>query len=122
MSAYVANRFATKEPTLCAVCHRHAVWLGYHAGERTPIVWLCDDNDCHAAAKHVYAMTKQILDDYEIGAALEAGRGAGAFLEELGTTDLAKLTPGQWREFLRRIVVGYEHVLRDKILNHEPPF
>jgi hypothetical protein len=120
LSAHVANRFATKEPTLCAVCRRHAVWLGYP--NRPPIVWLCDDNDCHAAAKHVYKMTKQILDDYEIGAALEAGRGAGAFLEELGTTDLAKLTAGQWREFLRRIVVGYEHAIRDKILNHELPF
>jgi hypothetical protein len=83
---------------------------------------LCNNNDCHAAAKHVYAMTKPLLDDYEIGAALEAGRVAGAFLEELGTTDLAKLTAEQWREFLRRIVVGYEHALRHKILNHEPPF
>ena len=119
-SAYVANRFATEEPTLCAVCRRHAVWLGYP--NRSPIIWLCDENDCHTAAKHVYVMTKPLLDDYEIGAALEAGRNAGVFLEELGSTDLAQLTPAQWREFLRRIVVGYEHVLRDKILNHEPPF
>ena len=48
MTAHIAQRFATKEPTVCAVCRRHAVWIGYHTGQRKPIVWLCDDNDCHA--------------------------------------------------------------------------
>ncbi len=122
MSAYVTNRFPTKEPTLCAVCHRHAVWLGYHTNRQSPIVWLCDDSNCHAAAKKVYAMPQQILDAYEIGAVLEAGSTAGDYLEEIGITDLAALTPDQWREFLRRIVVGYEQALRRKILNNEALF
>ena len=26
------------------------------------MIWLCDDNGCHAAAKKVYAMPKEMLD------------------------------------------------------------
>jgi hypothetical protein len=115
-------RFATRVPTACAVCRRHAVWLGYAPPEqdRAPVIWLCDDNDCHAAAKKVYVMPKKMLDAYELGAMLEAGAIAASYLEELGTTDIAKLGPDQWREFLRRLLTGYEHVLRRKILNDEP--
>jgi hypothetical protein len=120
LTAHLAKRFATKEPTLCAVCRRHAVWLGYPA--RPPIVWLCDDNGCHVAAKRIYAMPQYILDDYEIGAALEAGALVGTYLEELGTTDLAMLDAHQWREFLRRFFLGFEHAMRRKILDGEPSF
>jgi hypothetical protein len=67
-------------------------------------------------------MPESILDAYEIGAVLEAGAGAGKYLEEIGVTDLAALDAGQWREFLRRIVTGYEWALRRKILENEPPF
>jgi hypothetical protein len=65
-------------------------------------------------------MPKKILDAHELGAMLEAGSIAAGYLEELGTTDLAKLNPDDWREFLRRLLLGYEHALRRKILNDEP--
>jgi hypothetical protein len=118
------SRFATKEPTACAVCRRHAVWLGYGSPkrERPPVIWLCDDNGCHAAAKKVYAMPNEMLDAYETVSALEAGAGAGAYLEGIGKTDIATLDAGEWREFLRRLFVGYELALRRKILNNESPF
>ena len=66
------------------------------------MIWLCDDNGCHAAAKKVYAMPKEMLDAYEIGSALEAGADAGAYLEGIGKTDIATLDAGEWREFFRR--------------------
>jgi hypothetical protein len=115
-------RFATRVPTACAVCRRHAVWLGYRPPKdgRLPTIWLCDDAYCHAAAAGAYAMPKAILDAHELGAALAAGAIAGGYLEELGTTDMAKLDGEQWREFLRRLLTGYERVLRRKILNDEP--
>ena len=118
------SRFATKEPTACAVCRRHAVWLGYGSPkrERPPVIWLCDDNGCHAAAKKVYAMPNEMLDAYETGSALEAGADAGTYLEGIGKTDIATLDAGEWREFLRRLFVGYELALRRKILNNESPF
>jgi hypothetical protein len=120
----VLKAYATKDPAACAVCRRHAVALNYAppSQKRLPPIWLCDDNGCHAAAKKVYAMPDIILDDYEIGSVLEAGRNAGAYLEEIGKTDLAQLDAGEWREFLRLIVTGYEQALRRKILNHEPSF
>jgi hypothetical protein len=125
-------RFATKEPTVCAVCRRHAVCLGYvphskRPGSRWsnpcgPTIWLCDHEGCHAAGKRVYSMPQETLDAHEIGAALEAGAEAGGYLEQIGKTDLAALSGDEWREFLRRIVVGFEQVMRRKILNGEPPF
>jgi hypothetical protein len=116
------SRFATKEPTVCAVCRRRAMWLGYAPKHSGPIIWLCDDNGCHRAARKIYAMPNPILDAYEIGAALEAGAEAGKYLEEVGTTDLAKLKGDEWREFLHRLYVGFEQVMRRKILNNEAPF
>jgi Family of unknown function (DUF6511) len=115
-------RFATRQPTVCAVCRRHAVWLGYRPPryERMPTIWLCDDNYCHAAGREVYVMPKDILDAHELGAMLEAGGIAGEYLDTIGQTDFAKLDAEQWREFLRRLLTGFEHILRRKILNDEP--
>ena len=115
-------RFATRVPTACAVCRRHAVWLGYAPPrqDRAPIIWLCDDEYCHAGAATVYGMPKDMLDALELGAMLEGGAIAGEYLEELGTTDIAVLKPAEWREFLRRLLTGYERILRRKILNDEP--
>jgi hypothetical protein len=122
MVSSVVARFATKEPTVCAVCRRRAMWLGFAPYNRSPIAWLCDDGRCHAVARKVYAMPDQILDALEQDAAFEAGAEAAGYLEEVGTTDLAKLSETEWREFLRRLVVGFENILRRKILDHEAPF
>jgi hypothetical protein len=122
MNGNVVRRFATKEPTLCAVCRRRAEWLGYNNGGRSAVIWLCNEDDCIAAGKVIYNMPQQMLDAYEATALLEAGDKAGGYLDEIGITDLARLDRDQWREFLRRIVVGYEEVLRRKILNNEGPF
>jgi hypothetical protein len=118
----VVARFATKEPTVCTVCHRHAMWLGFAPYNRSPIAWLCDDGGCHRAARKVYTMPDVLLDALELGAAFEAGATAAEYLEQVGTTDLAKLSEAEWREFLRRLFVGFERVLRRKILDNEPPF
>ena len=120
MNARLLQRFATKKPTCCAVCHRMAVWIGYPAVGHP--IWLCDDGGCHVAAKDIFNMPKDRLNDYELGAVVEAGKSAGAYLEEIKNTDLATLRPEQWREFLRRIVTGFEEAMRRKILNEEAPF
>lgn len=40
--------------------------------------------------------------------ALQAGGNVGgAYLESIGKTDLADLTPEQWAEFLSRVLAGY---------------
>jgi hypothetical protein len=85
-------------------------------------MWLCDDNGCHRAARKVFAMPSSLLDDYEIGSVLEAGRVAGNYLSEIGKTDLVTLDGDEWREFLRRLIVGFEQAMRRKILENEAPF
>lgn len=122
MNSNLASRFASKEPTVCAVCRRHAWSFGYHRGWRAPIVWLCDARDCHAAAKEIYAMPQRDLDALEFAAAQEAGEAAGGYLEKLGTTDLARLNQDQWFEFLRLIVTGFEETMRRRILKNDVPF
>jgi hypothetical protein len=67
-------------------------------------------------------MPSDVLDAYEIGSALEAGRLAGQYLEEIQKTDLALLSADEWREFLRRLIVGFEQIMRRKILENEAPF
>jgi len=113
-------RFATRVPTVCAVCRRHAVWLGYASPrqDRAPVIWLCDDEYCHAAAARIYTMPSSKLDAHEAAAMLEAGALAADYLESLNQTDLAKLNPEQWREFLHRLLAGYEHVLRRELLRN----
>ena len=61
------------------------------------------------------------FDEYELGAILEAGRKAGSYLDEIGKTDLKVLNREEWREFLFRLLTGYEEALRRKLINNEPP-
>lgn len=67
-------------------------------------------------------MPATTLDAYETGAMIAAGDKAGAYLDEIGKTDLATLTLEEWREFGRRFVFGYEDALRHKLLTGEAPF
>jgi hypothetical protein len=67
-------------------------------------------------------MPQETLNAYEIGAALEAGNAGGAFLDEIGKTDLETLDGNEWREFLRRVITGFEQTMRQRILSHTAPF
>ena len=67
-------------------------------------------------------MSAEQFDEYELGAILEAGREAGRYLDEIGKTDLKVLDHDEWREFLFRLLTGYEQALRRKLLDNEPSF
>jgi hypothetical protein len=120
---YGIVRYRGKAPVICATCRRRAAGFGYtprpHAIRNT--IWLCGSDHCHRAAKEFCAMSAQQFDEYELGAILEAGRNAGSYLDEIGKTDLKMLSAGEWREFLARLLTGYEQALRRKLLNNEPP-
>ena len=87
---------------------------------RRPRPSTCDVS--HTPALVSVSVPNEMLDAYETGSALEAGADAGAYLQRIGKTDIATLDAGEWREFLRRLFVGYELALRRKILNNESPF
>jgi hypothetical protein len=118
------TRYMGKVPTVCATCRRRAAGFGYspHRHVINNVIWLCGSKRCHHAAKRFYAMSTEQFDEYELGAILEAGRDAGRYLDEIGKTDLKVLDRDEWREFLFRLLTGYEQALRRKLLDNEPPF
>lgn len=67
-------------------------------------------------------MPQQTLDLYEQRAVERASEECGAFLDEIGQTDLAKLSEGQWREFWHRFVRGYEKHARQIHASNAAPF
>ncbi len=62
------------------------------------------------------------LDRYEQRARDAAGERAGAFLDAIGKTDLATLTPEEWATFLQQVLVGFEDELRRMLLARTAPF
>jgi|ERR1700751_778919 hypothetical protein len=115
------RRFATKEPTVCAVCRRRAWQLCYAPRQNAPMLWLCDDIECISLGKVVYNMAQKDLDAFELIALNEAGRDAGAYLDEIGVGEIfAKVSPEQWINFLKRAQFG-EH-LRNKLQSNTAPF
>jgi hypothetical protein len=112
----------TDDHAVCGVCRRRAFGLGYAPKRSTNIMWLCDSADCHHAAAKVYTMPQPTLDKHETLAADMGGQWAGEYLDELGVTDLTKLSPDEWREFLRRVVVGFSDALRNGFKPEEIPF
>jgi len=104
-----------QEEAVCAVCARHATGWGYgdYSRFKKPrILWLCDDPECITIAKATYEMKQDEFTRIESLAAGKGGQEAGAFLEQIGKTDLAKLTQAEWFEFCRRLIAGYRKALK----------
>ena len=118
----LAIRFGGRLPVLCAVC---APALGFGTTpqpHRGPVLWLCGNQACLKAGKKLHTMRADTLDNHEASAASEAGKIAAEFLEQIGKTDLALLTPDEWKEFLHRFVIAFEFAMRSRILGDEAPF
>lgn len=114
-------RFGTKVPTICAVCHRHAWWIGYAPTPRSALIWCCNVCCRHRESWKVYKMNAAELDACEKMATGLAGEEAGAYLDELGKTDLATLTQEEWQTFLSRIVTGFEKYMQKIIYGGNEP-
>lgn len=106
----------------CAICRRRHVNIGYAPSERAQVKWVCDDcmrTTTSTAAgpqpliKKVYHMPRRELDRYEEQALEAGGDAGGAYLDSIGKTDLAALEEDEWKEFLRRVFVGYTDGMRE---------
>lgn len=110
----------------CAVCLRRHNNIGWSPSDRHPVKWTC--KPCLRAAEdpilvqRVYQMPRKRLDEFEERAIIAGGEEAGAYLDELGKTDLATLHPDEWQEFGARWLVGYANAMRDMVANHAAPF
>ena len=59
---------------------------------------------------------------HEIEAMQAASEPAGAYLESLGKTDLATLSPDEWMTFVETVCLSYHNELRRLTDTGEPPF
>lgn len=105
---------------VCGVCARSATGFGYAPRTGQSILWVCDDPDCLQVAKDTYTMKQDQFSRLESLAAGKGGAEGGQFLDDIGKTDLATLTPDEWHEFLRRIVAGYRKALSQSLRNEAP--
>lgn len=55
------------------------------------------------------------IEEHDSKAALEAGRFAGEYLDEIGKTDLATLTPEEWKIFCEVICGNFLITRLDQI-------
>ncbi len=58
-------------------------------------------------------MTRPAATPNEQAAMAAGGDAAGAYLESLGQSDLARLSPAEWRQLIEIVVTGYCDTLRD---------
>lgn len=106
---------------ICGCCGRAATGFGYAPRTGQTVLWVCDDPQCLQLAKDTYTMKQEQFSRLESLAASKGGEEGGAFLDGIGKTDLATLTPDEWHEFCRRIVAGYRKALVED-LKGEAPF
>jgi len=103
---------------ICAVCARQEAGLGVKVNpnlRQSPTLWVCDDPECLSLAKETKDMTRDEFNRVEKRAVFKGGVQAGAFLEQLAKTDMAKLSVEEWQEFCRRLVAGYRKALKDEL-------
>lgn len=106
---------------ICSSCARPAVGFGVIAQYKKDIHWCCGEPDCFVVALRTYKMQPREFDRIDSMATVKGGEEAGAYLDEIGKSDLAELEPAQWDEFCRRLVGGYRHALH-VTLRDESPF
>lgn len=101
-----ARRPITAPPYPCVVCDRASAGFAFSAPQsQTPPVFFCS---MQCSEVWMVAHRKRIeLTRDEAAATLAGGKVAGAFLEQLGRTDLRQLSRVEWAEFCERLTRGY---------------
>ncbi len=111
------NRF---EDAVCGCCGRAATGFGYAPKVGQTVLWVCDDPECLQIAKDSYTMKQEKFSRIESLAAQKGGDEGGAYLDQIGKSDLATLTIDEWCELNRRIVAGYRRALKSDLKNEAP--
>jgi len=109
------------ETGLCAVCARREAGIGIQTHPKlrhSPFLWVCDDPDCLKIVTETARMRQDEFDRVESLAAVRGGDEAGQFLDQIGKSDMAKLTRAEWCEFCRRLVAGYRKALKTNLSNN----
>lgn len=105
---------ANHDPADCHVCGRHAVGVGF----TNPTRWLC--HECVDIIEHIKSVRR--FDAYELKARQGGVDAAGAYLKEIGKTDLAEFEAEEAEILCGRIWKGCADELRRSIVAGEAPF
>lgn len=96
----------------CFICQREA--FSGLAFKTKPV--------CLSCAPH--SLSGEVMLEFtetEAGAISAGGEQAGAYLDQIGKTDLAELAPDQWLKFLATFLHGYSEAMREAARTN-PPF
>lgn len=106
---------------LCGVCRRRDRGIATKANSK--LIWVCDDPECLDIATRSGGMKQQDFDTLEAEAAcVGAGDAMGAFLDEIGVTDMARMSHEQWAEMCKRGAAGYRAHLKKLVDENAIPF
>lgn len=109
-----------RHPASCIVCGRRPEGYGYTPTARHAIAWACTDH--LPEARMAYHMPRTKLDAFEQVALRDAGDMAGAYLDSIGETDLAKLSEEQWLIFRKTMLEEFGESMRRQIDKDGAPF
>lgn len=100
------RRPAAWPPYPCAVCNRAGAGVAFNApGTRCSPAFFCSMR-CSEVWMVAHRRKIELTRD-EAAAALAGGKAGGAYLEQLGRTDLGQLSRVEWAEFCERLTRGY---------------
>lgn len=100
-------------PDVCFVCCQAATGLGVEKGRS--VGWLCQEcADGHYGSRAI-AMRASAFDEIQTRAINAAGAAGGGYLDRIGETDLAKLDPLNWEQFLQVVFEAYPAAIRAEI-------
>lgn len=105
----------------CFICTRRHDNLAHAPYQRAPLKWVCWPCLTVVDIKKAYHMPTRQLDQYERQALEDGGNAGGAYLDEIGKTDLAELTELEWATFWRTGFAAYTESMR-KIVSREIPY
>ncbi len=100
-------------PEACFVCCQTPCGLGVEKGRQ--VGWLCQEcADGHYGSRAI-AMRASAFDEAQTKAILAAGAAGGGYLDRIGETDLGKLDPLNWQQFLEIVFEAYPAAIRAEI-------
>lgn len=106
---------------MCAICRRDA--RGYGFSPHFIRVAAPDSKQCSRRCQDITARLKGMIDPnkHETQALAVAGVRAGAYVEAIGKTDLARWSEHEWATLIEVVVTAFQDFLRQAYAD-DPPF
>ena len=106
---------------MCVICRRDARGYGFaprYIREEAP-----DSKQCSRRCQNITARLKGMIDPnkHEANALAAASISAGAYVEEIGKTDLANWSEQEWATLIDVAVTAFQDFLRQAYAD-DPPF